>query len=276
MGRETSDRMNMHRQRGFSLIEMMVAMVLGLFIMGGVTKVFLDSKSANQARGGQSNIGSNARVAMDILSADIARGGYVPAATVELPKVNGKPLPPVETAYSSDSGTASDSIIVTYVSNTDCLGNATPTANPRITRNKYQLKRRDDAKAASSENPWQLYCGPVDNDGNTTSTAQPLVEGVEEMQFLYGVDSDGDGIANEYETGDYVNTSGTQNKVVSVRIGLLTYSINQARDAGEKDTNTYRILDTNYTPPEDGNTRRVFVKTVPMRNAMFRNRRGSS
>ena len=49
----------------------------------------------------------------------------------------------------------------------------------------------------------------------------PLVEGVEQMQFAYGVDTNNDLVADIYSSAATVETAGTWNQVVSIRVGLV-------------------------------------------------------
>ncbi len=75
-----------------------------------------------------------------------------------------------------------------------------------------------------------------------------LVEGVENLQILYGEDTDSDGATNSYGAADAVN----MNSVVSVRINLVLRSLtdNVATTAG----------------PVDRRLRRTFSSTIVLRN----------
>ena len=103
---------------------------------------------------------------------------------------------------------------------------------------------------------------------------QELVDGVENMQILYGVDTKNpsNGNAEAYIPADAVDAANLWNNVVSVRIALLLASSNttqgQVADLN-KDTNTYDLDGTNISIPA-GNLqylkRRVFMDTIQLRN----------
>lgn len=61
--------------RGFSLIELMVAMVLGLVVIGGVVSVMLANKRSYRANEGLSQIQESARTAYELIARDIRQTG---------------------------------------------------------------------------------------------------------------------------------------------------------------------------------------------------------
>ncbi len=63
-----------------------------------------------------------------------------------------------------------------------------------------------------------------------TTRPQELVEGIEDMQILYGLDSDGDGIPNRYLSRVGTSVVGT---IASVRVSLLVASIEAAQDRAD-------------------------------------------
>jgi type IV pilus assembly protein PilW len=103
-----------------------------------------------------------------------------------------------------------------------------------------------------------------DNDGDTTEfVAQEMIEGVENMQILFGEDTAG----NDTIADTYVDASAVTNwdNVVSVRIALLMRTIEEDFSQ-DLNTNTYDLLGTNYDPPDDRRRRRVFSNTIQVRN----------
>jgi len=91
-----------------------------------------------------------------------------------------------------------------------------------------------------------------------------LVEGVENMQILYGVDTGEDQVPDVYRTASAVGSDWS--KVISVRIGLLVRTIDEIRQGGDRDTKTYRVNGNIIGPVNDRRYRRVFSKTVLVRN----------
>lgn len=95
--------------------------------------------------------------------------------------------------------------------------------------------------------------------GNT----QEIVEGVENLQVIYGEDTDNDSLADLYRIASDVDDWG---KVVALRVGLLLRTVESGRL--ENDARVYDLLGTNITPPavDARRHRRVFTTTIALRN----------
>lgn len=95
----------------------------------------------------------------------------------------------------------------------------------------------------------------------------PLVEGVENIQILYGVDDNTplDGVPERYLTAQNVPNFAN---VVSVRLGVLVDSVNATGSATDQaiDTDTYNVTGTTIDPQNDRLKRRVFSTTIQLRN----------
>jgi type IV pilus assembly protein PilW len=91
--------------------------------------------------------------------------------------------------------------------------------------------------------------------------AQELIEGVQNMQVQYGLDTDGDMMPNSY-----VNAAASPNfkNVVSVRIAFLFRSLETA--SSDKDNRSFTLLDRNVGPFNDGRLYQVFTTTITLRN----------
>ena len=63
------------RMRGLSLVELMVAMVLGLFLIGGVLSVFVSTRQANRSTDGLSRLQENARIAFEMMARELRAAG---------------------------------------------------------------------------------------------------------------------------------------------------------------------------------------------------------
>jgi type IV pilus assembly protein PilW len=88
-----------------------------------------------------------------------------------------------------------------------------------------------------------------------------LVEGVENIQFEFGTDSDGDGVANRYVAAPL---KAELRRTVSVRIHLLLRSIQPT--PGYRDDRVYHLGQELVAAPQDAFLRRVFSTTVNLRN----------
>jgi type IV pilus assembly protein PilW len=92
--------------------------------------------------------------------------------------------------------------------------------------------------------------------------AEELVQGVEQMQLEYGVDTNDDRVVDTY--GRATATTNWQ-RVIAVRIALLVRSIDQY--GNDADRRTYRLTeDTTVAAANDRRLREVFTSTVSIRN----------
>ncbi len=106
-----------------------------------------------------------------------------------------------------------------------------------------------------------LYRSSLKSSGGNTAylDAEELVEGVDTMQVLYGEDTTGDGIVNQYKKASAVTD---WSRVLTLRIGLLVRSAGTV--PGDKPS-SYTVLDQTITPNDD-RLRRLFSTTIALRN----------
>lgn len=71
----------MNKQKGLSLIELMIAITLGLILMTGVIQVFLSSKTVYSTQQALSRIQETGRLAIEFLARDIRMAGFMGCAT---------------------------------------------------------------------------------------------------------------------------------------------------------------------------------------------------
>ena len=97
----------------------------------------------------------------------------------------------------------------------------------------------------------------------TSANSQELVEGVESMQILYGEDTDDDLYPNRYVSASEVVEF---DNIVSIRVGLLLRSTNNATDINQ--TDSFTLLDNiTITPSGDDKFLRYAVNTtIQLRN----------
>jgi type IV pilus assembly protein PilW len=97
--------------------------------------------------------------------------------------------------------------------------------------------------------------------GNTWGGAEEVAYGVEHIHYVFGVDADADGTADEFVSAadaDWPN-------VVTVRVYLLVRS--DEPDAFYTDTRTYNLGDITIDPdPDDNYHRTVFTTSINLRN----------
>jgi len=71
----------MNTQKGLSLVELMIAITLGLILMTGVIQVFLSSKTVYSTQQALSRVQETGRLAIEFLSRDIRMAGFMGCAS---------------------------------------------------------------------------------------------------------------------------------------------------------------------------------------------------
>ncbi len=100
-------------QRGLTLVELMVAMAIALFLLGGLLTIVQNTRKTFGAQMQLAQLQDNQRLAMTLLGDVIQTAGYFPDPTVNtlggtLPVVaSAYPLGPFPTAGQSITGTTS-------------------------------------------------------------------------------------------------------------------------------------------------------------------------
>ncbi len=98
---------------------------------------------------------------------------------------------------------------------------------------------------------------------NLDATPLELIEGVENMEILYGEDT----VGNDTVAETYVSAAAVTNwdDVVSVRVSLLFRTLDE-NFSNPVNTKTYDMLGVNYDPTDDRRRRRVVTSTIQIRN----------
>ncbi|KIP85114.1 MAG: PilW family protein [Stenotrophomonas sp.] len=92
------------RQAGLSLIELMIAMVIGLVLMLGVIQIFAASRAASRLAEGNARAQENGRFAIEFLQRDIRMAGHFGCVNDQAHFVKGEGDPVVNIAATSGSG----------------------------------------------------------------------------------------------------------------------------------------------------------------------------
>jgi type IV pilus assembly protein PilW len=329
--------------RGFTLIEILVALALGVLILLALTILFARNS------GNQSELERNtrqlesARYSIDLLAEDVMHAGYFgefdpdplivnpddwtrpdPCATAVNTQGWNTPNPPVPTSANpaervqipvAVQGIAAGDVVgclASRVANTEALilrhaeTGSPVTLAAGLNNNLYiQVARcgldtsriraasvpsgtlnlrlpdcttvNDSLRRLTQRTYYIASCNDcVANDGiptlkrvemiNGDLRTMSVAEGVENLQVEYGLDTNDDGVPD-----DYVTTAGVTGvapnlwqNVVSVRLHLLTRSTQPT--PGFNDMRTYQLGPVAVTPPADGNKRTLMATTVRLHN----------
>lgn len=123
---------SMRNNAGFTLVELMIALALSLFLIGGALTLFSTGSRATQEAERLSRAQENLRFISNFLTQELRMTGSFPRI----------PMPPSFVSVSNGG----DSLTVEYEAPTDCLGQPTvyPGAvNPGRASNTYSLQNGD-------------------------------------------------------------------------------------------------------------------------------------
>jgi type IV pilus assembly protein PilW len=277
----------MKSQRGFTLIELMIASLIGIIIMGGLMNLFIvtnrsvalsDSLSKNQETG---------RFAMEYLTRFIRQSGYTENFTTQLPflfvpygqagenNFIGCDTTPESLACSANNpaDARGDRLSIPFtVAPGNIVRSCSGTNLPANAPLKYYVNVIWISNTAPHDR--ELRCRTYDTSINNwvEDSAVTVINNVELLEFQVGVALN---MTNK-DVGRYVSvdTLIDQNllpMIRSIRISLLTTSFDENltdKVNTTKKERTYSLLDAPHLTITDGNLRNIFSNTIPLINAI--------
>jgi type IV pilus assembly protein PilW len=223
-------------QSGFSLIELMIAILIALFLIGGIIVVEQGVHTAYGNQSGIAQLQDEERFAMTMLTDTISSAGYFPNPTLtsEVAALPSTGSPLNMEAGQSLTGAAGppDSVYARFMTasgdGTDFCDGTTNTSGGNLTYTSYLY-------VASNE----LYCQVQPGTGSAWNAAVPLVNGVTNMQIWYGVNTSGtDNNVDTYIPSSSMTAANWQS-VSSVMI-VLTFLNPLYGSPGQQETVTFR------------------------------------
>ena len=268
-------------QRGLSLIELLIAMVIGLFLLSGIASSYISSKNSSVKRDQISLLEDNGRLVLEIIANAIEHTGYTPVNSSTMPiqfitsatdvvddTCTGGMKNVVDTSIlrlTSDN-VDGDTLGVIYHGDGDIYNDCTGTELPASCRLNPIPAINSNSDASRIYN--SFFINDVTDDllcaGSRVSSPQVIAQGVENIQFLYGIDTDGDKLVDRYANA--TNIGGLWNNIVSVQIAVLVRSLKVVKPVAE--SKQFTLLDTLVTTPSDRYQRAVFSTTVKLRNTL--------
>lgn len=229
------------RQRGLTLVELVVALTVGLFVVAGYALIVVNTRSSIRGEGQFRDWQDAERMAFSTISDIVGIAGYYPLTTIgslaaAFPSGTNNLLAGTFGAAEfvagvDGAGAASDSVALRFfqdpvnassvVATTDCNGNPIAAAAAAAVTNMFTVN-------ASG----QLTC-------TSTFAANPqplvLVSGVQTMKVLYGIDVNGTGSVSRYMNATQVAAAGSWGLVRSLQL-TLTFVNPMAGNAGQPAT----------------------------------------
>ncbi|ACL74295.1 conserved hypothetical protein [Thioalkalivibrio sulfidiphilus HL-EbGr7] len=330
-------KISMRRQKGLSLVELMVAMVIALILTAGVISIFVGSQTAYRFNDAMSRVQENGRYAINVLSHDVRMAGYagcarpgaVPISNIANPPTLGDfdPALLVEGMDDVSAGTTigtrqvvAGTDVLILRGGSDAVGQLNAqkveNANAQLVANAggwvagdvlmvtdctaVDIFRATNVSSgasgttiahASSMNTQnflsKVYFQGAEvmayrersyfvafRDANAPvpslyrrvgqANSEELVEGVEDLQILYGVDTSGDQQVDTYMNAGQVAAANRWPDVLSVRLSMLLVSPeNNVIDAPQQIT----FNGVTFTPA-DRRLRQIATTTIGLRNRL--------
>lgn len=281
--------MKLKLQRGLTLIELMIAVTLGMIIVMFITNILITAgRTATQSEGA-AQAQENGRFILTWLQMNLRSAG-MPYPTEGMQErvtpiaplcTNASVVPPADGADCSVNATSSnvsDRLAVrrTYVShvdyktatsNLDCAGREITVAEigndepPKILTDLYWVD------PTNNEYGGALKCATYYN-GKIIKTVQEIANGIEGMHVLYGVRATRDfqfrSNINRYVALSDVNTNKLDD-IGAIQIAILTRST-AASSSIDKKKRTYILLDAAPVSFEDTVYRHIQSTTIFLSN----------
>ncbi len=281
-----------HKQRGLSLVELMVALALGMVLMAGFVQIFMSVRSTYAVNEASSRMQENGRFALEFISQHARMAGYRDPKHIDRPLAIMPPQNPdagctLPSDKRPDFCTLNEGVIngaedkqetgdrVAFVyqppldennQRLDCVGNPVPAA--------YDDKNIVNVfSSVAFGTSTALACRSIFEDGTAipgSSSYVELVDGIDAVQFQYGLANDNNESSRQsvvrYVTADQLTNKVDWERVIALRIAVLANSVNPVSPAPpEKD---YYLLDAGPYKFNDGKMRQVFTTTVYLRNSL--------
>ncbi|HEX2830875.1 MAG TPA: PilW family protein [Burkholderiales bacterium] len=254
---------------GFTLVELLIAMTIGLLLTAVIAQVFLGSRKTYATTDDVARMQENMRYVHDALSRNLRMAGYMstpatfPISTPPYQGVFSAPNPLALTGAEGGTATASDSITVSFQGDidsttADCLGRR---VLPGVMATSTFSIGADPDRPGNIPS---LLC--ASSLGGAAAETRALVNDVENMQILYGEDTNGDLVnADRYVSASEVTN---MDAVVSVRIALLFRTANIAVRSSADPTQyqLHAVKLPAFSGTDATRIRRTMSFTVALRN----------
>lgn len=293
-------------QNGFTLIELMISLVLGLLISAAVIQVTLTSQKVERVQTAGSEIQDKAVFGLQYIERQVrlanlgndgvaindttAMGGIVltvgneNAINVNAAIKNGN-LPQAQTfitrpaTLSNINNIPSDQLTIQYINTTgrilyDCEGS-------KILENEHVITRYFVADGGgtgtNARKNLNLRCdaGRIKSDGTLedfTDSGETIIENIDQFNIRLGVQHSADnGVTYQYAdmtVEDYMDLAGEKPAITNIRIAILARSTANSPEASADDFNVFGV---EHTLKEQDNApkhlRRVYESNILLRNA---------
>lgn len=250
-------------QSGLSLIELMIAIVIGIFISLMVVQYMITSSRVFKRQGADANLEQNASFALSYLSQYIRQAGSRDAHGTDVPffiDACGGFMPCTNDADGAlATNNDSDRVAVQMFpsSRMDCTG--LPAAGQIA--NVFYIDQEPNSQTNS------LFCRGFDVAANAwLGNGVALIDGIDQMQVIYGVADDSEQIYSYVSASNIPPVGGNLlagwDQIRAVKIALLVSDGFDSITEDSSNTN-FQLFNANAKPfVNDSVSRKVFSTTI--------------
>lgn len=238
-------------QSGFSLIELMVAMAIGLILIAVVGNVYLAGRQSFRDQDEASRLQETGRFVLDTLSRVVYEAGRADVAPDNnLLAFSLIPGAGLAVDATDGPGTTPDSLTIRFASASagefDCLGSGTggTAAAPVVVAQTLSLVGTD------------IRC--TSSIGAATGA---LASNVEDFQVTFGVDQNGDGSVDQY----VAPSAATAPNALAARVCVLVRTADRMAPVAQSYVDCNGAL---VPAAPDLRIRRAFTKVIALRNRL--------
>ncbi len=283
----------MKNQKGFTLVELMISAVIGIFLMASLMNLFITTNKSITLSEALSQNQESGRFAMDYMTKFIRQAGYSSNSEHNLSPIlinTPKMVCTIDACTSNNPigaiSAKGDRLAIPLVASADqaiksCTGSDVggPLNGEQLIANVFWVSDGStDAPGADTEN--ELRCRTYDfNNGIWLDNAVSIVANIESFEFQLGLAPNEDSRnAARYLNADevFADTTGLldANSIRSIRIALLTSSqdtLTPNKVQTTRGPRKYVILDGPLitTADDDSNLRQVFSNTIELPNMIL-------
>ena len=283
------------RHHGMSLVELIIAMAVGMVILTVVSQAYLGGLQSKRANTDITRLNETSRFAFDLITRSLRKAGYsnrwgpppptgvVPGVvpfcgtTPALMAVNGAAtIDPTAANLAGATNTvlnASDVLRVSYYGEDNAAGTAAD--GSVLDCHGYPVRRGqrvDEVIFVANDlatNEPSLFCytsNPTPAIVGSHPGSLPLVTGVESMQLLFGEDVELDGVINRYVPWGLARPDGTAFSATSILSAKLSVVVRTPNAVGvDNELRTYNHFSApgyNYPAVTNADGGAVFTPTT--------------
>ena len=210
-------------QRGFTLIEILIALLIGVFLLGALLSIVQANRAAFGDQNKLAQLQDSERMALSMMADVIQSAGYFPDPThntLDGTLIAAPPFAVEQSIYGTHSTTTGDTLYVRYMTagsdgilNCSGLSNTNPVGGANVLYVNWFYISNGQLVCNMNGTEYDLVSGVP----NSTSTL-----GITNLAVLYGVNTGGATAANNvdtYMTADLMTPANWDN-VISVMIQL--------------------------------------------------------